>query len=123
MIPIPPNPSAIAASLNELSAYVHANAREKGFHPDDQDELTFIKGTVSNIHGEVSEFWEAARSGQLRKQCDKDVHLSCGEEELADIIIRALDTAARLGIDIGNAVVVKHRYNTSRSHMHGGKLA
>jgi hypothetical protein len=45
------------------------------------------------------------------------------EEELADIIIRAMDTACVFGLDIGNAVKLKHEYNKTRPHKHGGKLA
>jgi len=49
--------------------------------------------------------------------------LVCVEEELADIIIRALDTAAAMGLRIGDAIKAKHEYNLTRSHKHGGKLA
>lgn len=41
--------------------------------------------------------------------------------ELADVIIRALDTAARLGIDIDAEVAPKLAYNRTRGHRHGGK--
>jgi hypothetical protein len=83
------------------------------------------------MHGEVSEFWEAYRAGALRKPCDKAEKmvalgldpLTCGEEELADIVIRAFDAAEALGFDIGRAVRVKHEFNKSRPFKHGGKLA
>lgn len=78
---------------------------------------------TANIHGETSELWEAARKGQLLDTCDKKCGLTCEEEELADIIIRALDTACARNINIGRAVLTKHEYNTTRSHKHGGKLA
>ncbi|TXH13714.1 MAG: hypothetical protein E6R03_10800 [Hyphomicrobiaceae bacterium] len=41
--------------------------------------------------------------------------------ELADIIIRVLDLASALKIDIGAALVAKARYNATRPHKHGGK--
>lgn len=41
--------------------------------------------------------------------------------ELADVIIRVLDIAGYYGIDIEHAMLVKARYNESRSHRHGGK--
>lgn len=41
--------------------------------------------------------------------------------ELADIIIRTLDTAAAWGIDIDAAVQTKMAYNRTRPHMHGRK--
>lgn len=49
--------------------------------------------------------------------------LTCAEEELADIIIRAMDTAKRLGVNIGRAIAVKHAFNATRPHRHGGKAA
>jgi NTP pyrophosphatase (non-canonical NTP hydrolase) len=49
--------------------------------------------------------------------------LTCIEEELADIIIRTLDTAQAFGVDIDRAVTAKMAYNATRPHRHGGKLA
>jgi gas vesicle protein len=43
--------------------------------------------------------------------------------EVADIIIRALDTAKDLDIDVARAVAAKHEYNKHRPHMNGGKRA
>ena len=60
--------------------------------------------------------------GNLLNQCDKEVRLTCGQEELADIVIRALDCAHTLGMDIGRAIALKNAYNERREHMHG-KLA
>ena len=113
-------------SLNELSKLAYQNAVDKGFHDDDYDKSTvelYAKWTA-NIHGEVSELWEAARKGELKKPCDKSAYtpLTCEEEELADIIIRVLDTAGARSIDIGRAVLLKMAYNATRQHMHG-KLA
>jgi NTP pyrophosphatase (non-canonical NTP hydrolase) len=123
----------IQHALNELSELVYKNAVEKGFHDKNASRSLVDNYAVwtTNIHGEVSELWEAARKGSLEKPCDKertdhcdvDCDLTCEEEELADIVIRALDTAKARNIDIGRAVLTKHEYNQSRPHMHGGKLA
>jgi NTP pyrophosphatase (non-canonical NTP hydrolase) len=43
--------------------------------------------------------------------------------ELADIIIRVLDLAASLDIDMDKAVIEKMQHNATRSARHGGKLA
>lgn len=105
--------------INEIADMVHANAVNKGFH--ETTEAEFIAQTTANIHGEVSEFWDAYRAGKLFDRCDKGEKcpLTCAEEELADIIIRAMDTAKRLRINIENAITIKHEYNKTRSYKHG----
>lgn len=111
-------------ALNELADAAYQNACDKGFHKDDEFAKTidlYAKWTA-NIHGETSELWEAARKGQLEQPCDKDCPLTCEEEELADIVIRALDTSKARKIDIGRAVELKMAYNAQREFMHG-KLA
>jgi NTP pyrophosphatase (non-canonical NTP hydrolase) len=41
------------------------------------------------------------------------------EDELADVIIRALDLCGHLGIDIEKHVELKMQYNKSREYKHG----
>lgn len=111
-------------ALNELADAAYKNACDKGFHDSDYEKSSvelYAKWTA-NIHGETSELWEAARKGHLKQPCDKDCPLTCEEEELADIIIRAMDTSKARGVDIGRAVEVKMAYNAVREFMHG-KLA
>lgn len=105
--------------LNALANAVWNVARSKGFRENVGD--VSIATYVANLHGEVSELWEAYRRGKLFEQCDKDTPetLTCAEEELADIIIRALDTAAELGIDLDRAMRVKLAYNLTRPFKHG----
>ena len=71
---------------------------------------------------EVAELAEAARRGCLKDPCDKDPSLTCEQEEIADIIIRALDYANRSGFDAGEAVRAKLRINEGRAYRHGGKV-
>ena len=49
--------------------------------------------------------------------------LEVNEEELADIVIRAMDTAVVLGIDLGEAIARKSEYNRQRPFRNGEKLA
>ena len=116
-------------SLNGIAAKVFLIAKEHGFHNGDEVGLAWknvsldrIAKFCANLHGEVSELWEAARKGNLLDQCDKQIGLNCAEEELADIVIRAFDTAHTLGLEIGRAIALKSAYNEERQHMHG-KLA
>lgn len=108
-------------TLNYWAHEVWRNAEEHGFHDAGVNDA--MPAWISNLHGEVSELWEAYRRGSLNEPCDKPVSLTCAEEELADIIIRALDTAEQLGINIESAVARKHEYNKSRPFRHGGKKA
>lgn len=70
------------------------------------------------INTELSEGMEAWRKNKM------DDHLpnrSGLEVELADALIRILDMAAGLRLDLGGAFLEKLKYNKSRGHMHGGK--
>lgn len=119
-------PEAFAA-LNELADHVYETARSKGFH----DEPVPMAVSTANLHSEVSELWESFRNGTLNQFCDKSEKmkaiglepLTCMEEEIADVIIRALDTAKENGIDAAKAVRMKDAYNKSRPHRNGGKAA
>jgi NTP pyrophosphatase (non-canonical NTP hydrolase) len=112
-------------TLRRLSDEMYEIAAAHGFHEK------HVKGQVPpdfgafcmNLVAEISELWEAYRNGQLDNQCDKKCHLSCAEEELADIAIRTMDTAVQLGVDLGRAVATKAAYNRQREYRHGGKRA
>ena len=64
------------------------------------------------IHSEISEALEADRKGLMD---DKLPHRNGVEVELADALIRILDTAAGLGLDIGGAFVEKMAFNAQRA--------
>jgi len=128
--------------LNHFRDHVAANAKAKGFKEPPKGfssavwfsaALDVVRAAIycSNQHAETSEFWEAARKGKLHKPCDKADEmiqrglpgLTCAEEEIADQIIRLLDTAYEFKVDVARAVVVKATYNSGRAFQHGGKLA
>jgi NTP pyrophosphatase (non-canonical NTP hydrolase) len=121
--------------LNELMDRVHALAIEKGWYDDVESPPSprTLAAWLCNIHGEISEALEDVRSGRLELRYGdgywqddsppgeprmKPVGLP---SELADALIRILDTCGALGIDIEHAVETKHHYNQTRSHRHGGK--
>lgn len=115
--------------LNDIADAVHANAYAKGFHPQAEPIAVFMANQCNNIHAEVTELWDSYRAGKENHPCDKTEKmqklglpvLTCAEEELADIIIRALDVSRRLGLDIQGAILAKHAYNVTRPHKHGKK--
>lgn len=117
--------------LREMATAIHELAKSKGWYDEKRTEKQFLTDATNNLHGEVSELWEALREGRLHNPCDKSDKmeeaglpvLSCLEEELADVVIRALDDAQYLGVDIAFAVAAKHAFNATREHRHGGKAA
>lgn len=117
------------SSIDRIADLVHQNALEHGFHDPNQNEGDWLAHMCCNKHAEVTELYDAFRSGKLRSPCDKATKmlalglpaLNCAEEELADLVIRALDESRRLNIDIARAIGIKHAYNLTREHKHGKK--
>lgn len=119
-------------SLNELRDRVHALAKAKGWYENrDVSDPNVLGSMLALIHSEVSEALEEVREAPAN-EFDRIVAYipivehgtgkPCGlPSELADVIIRVLDLCGALGIDIDEAVRVKHAYNETRSHRHGGK--
>lgn len=114
-------------SLNQIRDVVHKNSVDHGFHNLDEDEGQFVTRAMMLLNTETSELYESHRNNTLSSHCDKSpkmlVPLTNEEEEIADIIIRALDYCGRRKIDAGKAVSVKHLFNVDRPYRHGGKAA
>ena len=67
---------------------------------------------VALTHSELSEALEAHRKGLMD---DKLPHRSGVEVEFGDCIIRILDTAAAMDLDVAGAIIEKNRYNATRA--------
>lgn len=101
--------------FDTLAEKIHNTAKEKGFWPEEVDDI-FVAKQMMMIVSEVVEAMEAVRK-------DK------GEEEIAaefaDIIIRTLDLYAGLvehgytKLSIDNALHEKMAFNTKRPEKHG----
>lgn len=107
--------------LNELTKIIHESARAKGFW-DDYDTSTlknsmyFVAAKLLLISSEVNEAAE-----ELRKKGSRMISTEF-KSELADILIRTLDLAGGLEINIENAVNKKLETNQDRPHKHNKRF-
>jgi len=109
-------------ALTALSHILHEAQVDKGFWEDFEDTwLTMIDRKLMLIVGEVAEAHEEYRSN------NDPQHVYYRDDgkpegfafELADVLIRLLDLAGALGIDLGALVKEKHEFNQTRPHKHG----
>lgn len=93
----------------------HKTASDAGWYknPETGENIERNFGeVVALMHSELSEALEADRKGLMD---DKLPHRDGREVEFADCIIRILDTAEVLGLDIAGAMIEKNRYNQERA--------
>lgn len=94
-----------------------AYAQSKGFDlskTTDGDKLMLI---VS----EAAEALEAVRNNEPHIHFGPNGKPEGLGPELADIVLRTIQYAAHLGIDIEEMMELKHAYNETRPPKHGGK--
>lgn len=118
----------IADALRELQQEIHADNVKAGWWKDltaipEQSDLVrharqgtrLGKAVVAEklclVHSEVSEAMEGARKNLMD---DKLPHRRMLEVELADAVIRILDLAGALELNIGAAIQEKRKYNAVR---------
>jgi NTP pyrophosphatase (non-canonical NTP hydrolase) len=151
IIPMIPPTGVDYEGLRTLQAYCYEQSRIRGFHdlPDEMHEHTaqlradgkdeladyidmmYLGNRLMLIVGEGAEAHEEERKGNA----PDDTYYSTGTHdngtlrkpegvpsELADILIRVLDHAGELNIDLAGIVREKLEYNASRINMHGKKF-
>lgn len=101
--------------LKAAQDLAHKTATDAGWYKDPktgQDVSRNFGEVVALMHSELSEALEADRKGLMD---DKLPHRDGREVEFADCIIRILDTAAAMGLDVAGAIIEKNRYNKERA--------
>ena len=106
-------PGDFIKQFNCMSKLVHDWAMRKGFWDEPRNDGEII----ALMHSELSEALEALRHGNPAD--DKVPEFSGFEAELADCVIRIMDTAAARGLRVGEAIVAKMAYNEGRPYRHG----
>ncbi len=106
--------------LVEVAKDVHETAVLHGWYECDCN----VGEVIALMHSELSEALEEWRDGhpltEIRYEDGKPEGFPI---EMADAMIRILDTCHHLGIDIEEAIAIKAMYNKSRPYRHGKKLA
>jgi len=105
--------SAFIESFTAVSQIVHANAVNKGFWDEDRN----FGEMMALVHSEVSEALEAHRNGDGYD--DKLPEMRGVTVELADVIIRIMDTAAADNMKLAEAILKKTQFNQGRERLHG----
>lgn len=105
---------------------VHGLAVEKGWYFDmlcngDEMHPLEIAGRLANAHGEISEALECLRDGEMETWYGPTGKPEGFGIELADAVIRIMDLCEALDIDLEECMSIKHEYNKTRTHRHGGK--
>lgn len=102
-------------TFNSVATCIYDIATEKGFREPGKEPSD--ERMILLMHSELSEVTEALRHGNPPD--DKIPEFSGYEAELADCIIRIMDTAKAKKLRVAEAIIAKIAYNKTRPYKHG----
>lgn len=113
--------SKFIEAMDEKQAEIHQLAKTKGWYETTRTPVEMHMLFVS----EIAEATEAVRNGEKPihyKIIDGIMSKPDGElVELADAVIRIMDYFAAQGVSLADTIELKHEFNKTRPHRHGGK--
>ena len=105
---------SVVGTLNTLQSMVYDWNATQGFWSGSQDS---VGSKIALMHSELSEALEADRKNITSD--DKIPAYTGLEAELADAVIRILDFSGRHDLRLGEAIIEKLTFNTTRPFKHG----
>lgn len=104
--------------LNHLCEIINDWAQKKGWN-EGEDSISHKFEQLMLMVTELGECAEYLRKKEQPAMDDKVPSLTGEAAELADVLIRIFHYCGKRGINLGEAVRLKHEYNITRPYRHG----